>query len=110
MNQPPKPEKEIVGGFAIPIPGTVLAVFSDDDGGEFTDPVLALFVRSRYSDRYGNIHVLDGFLAGGGPDLCPVSDAANFVGFRVVQPAEAQKSEGAAGEEAARLLVEAPHG
>lgn len=81
-----KPNEVTISGLVTPVPGTVLAVFVDDDGKEYTDPVLALFIRSQYVEG-GTSIVLDGFVSGGGiNDLFPVSDAENFRGFRQVIP------------------------
>lgn len=95
MNTPNKKRYDnvSVSGLALPAPGTVLAVFEDGDGGEFTAPVLALFARVDTSTEYGQFVLLDGFTAGGEVgDQCPLSEFQNFRCFRFAGAADARQN------------------
>ena len=68
---------ETATGFALVPPGTLYAVFKDE-GGEYTDPVMAVFLKETQTD-HGPVFSLDGFLH---DDIHePVSKLANFVRF-----------------------------
>lgn len=77
MRAEPRPG-ETVAGFSLVPPGTLYATFRSDDGSEFGDPVMAVFLRVKQTDS-GPAFVMDGFLHD--CYYAPVSECSNFVGF-----------------------------